>query len=330
MADTHNHDSHSDHNHDHCSGHGHSHSHDHDHGHGHSHAPSVTNKNEKVVLFCFVLTFIFMMLELVGGYISGSLALMADAGHMFTDSFALLLAWSAFRFGRRASDSKKTFGYMRFEVLAGLINALFLFALTGWIIYEAILRLMEPGPVLAGSMFVIAVAGLLINILVFYILNRGDKDHVNIRGAMLHVLGDILGSVAAIIAAIVMYYTNWTPIDPILSVLLSILILRSTWFLTKDSLHILMEGTPSNIKISELREYLLKTIPNIKDVGHIHVWSITSGQVSATLEALLKDNKEAANTVKKIKSELNTKFKIQHTTVEVVWDHTDSDDNCNF
>src|SRR5215217_7135330 len=195
------------HEHDHA-GHGHEaggHTHaahdDHDHaghdhsGHdGHSHAPTVSADNERVVFIGFLLTATFMVAEVIAGFMSGSLALIADAGHMLTDSAALLLSWGAFRFGRRASDGKRTFGYMRLEVVAGLINAVTLFALVAWIIYEAIQRFMTPHEVLAGPMFVVAVLGLIVNFVVFLVLSRGDKDHVNIRGAMVHVLGDLLGS----------------------------------------------------------------------------------------------------------------------------------------
>ena len=204
---------------------GHDHS-DHDHA-GHSHAPTVSASNERVVFIGFLLTSVFMFAEVIAGVMSGSLALIADAGHMLTDSAALLLAWAAFRFGRLASDNQRTFGYMRLEVVAGLINAVTLFALVGWIIYEAIQRFMTPHEVLAGPMFVVAVLGLVINVVVFFVLSRGDKEHVNIRGAMVHVLGDLLGSVAAIAAAVTIWLTGWMPIDPILSVLVSLLVLRS-------------------------------------------------------------------------------------------------------
>lgn len=298
--------------------------HDHDHAHGHGHAPSVSSTNERVVLTGFVLTAGFMLVEVVGGVLSGSLALIADAGHMLTDAAALLLAWVGFRIGRRASDARRTFGYMRFEVLAGLINALTLFALVAWIVFEAIRRLRTPGEVLAGPMLAVAVVGLAVNVVVFWILHRGDQAHVNIKGATLHVLGDLLGSVAAIVAALVIHFTGWMAIDPILSVLVCLLILRSAWALLRGSFHILMEGTPPDVDIAVLRQHLLDAVPGVAAVDHVHVWSITSGRVLATLELDLVEGAEPARVVPAVKRALAERFAIQHSTVEV--EHAPPDD----
>ena len=237
--------------------------HGHDHDHDHSHTPTITSDNERKVLLSFGLIFTFMVVEVVGGLLSGSLALLADAGHMMTDAAALALAYAAFRFGQRAADSKRTFGYLRFEVVAGFVNAVTLFAIVGWIVYEAWERFQEPQPILAGPMFGVAVAGLLVNILVFWILTRGDSEHVNIKGAALHVLGDLLGSVGAVGAAIVIYLTGWTPIDPILSVLVSLLVLRSAWKLAARSLHILLEGAPDGAAPEKIERHLLE---------HVRAW----------------------------------------------------------
>ncbi|WP_082092624.1 cation diffusion facilitator family transporter [Devosia epidermidihirudinis] len=315
---------HADHDHD-ATGHnhtenGHDHSgHDHS-GHDHSHAPTVGAGNERVVLIGFVLTAGFMVAEIVAGVMSGSLALIADAGHMLTDAAALLLAWAAFRFGRRASDGQRTFGYMRLEVVAGLVNAITLFALVGWIAYEAVQRLFTPHEVLAGPMFIVAVLGLFVNIGVFFVLSRGDKDHVNIRGAMLHVLGDLLGSVAAIAAAVIIWLTGWMPIDPILSVLVCLLILRSAWRLFRGSLHILMEGTPPNVVIEDLSRQLLAAVPGLEAVRHVHVWSITSGKPVATLEIALAQGADPDAVTQAAKAELLAQYGIIHSTIEIAWD----------
>ena len=307
--------------HEHHDGHdhaGHDHS-DHDHA-GHSHAPTVSAGNERVVLIGFLLTASFMLAEVVAGLLSGSLALIADAGHMLTDAAALLLAWAAFRFGRRVSDGKRTFGYMRLEVVAGLINAVTLFALVGWIIYEAIQRFMTPHEVLAGPMFVVAVLGLVVNVTVFLELSRGDKEHVKIRGAMVHVLGDLLGSVAAIVAAVTIWFTGWMPIDPILSVLVSLLVLRSAWKLFRGSLHILMEGTPGNVVVEDLSKALVAEVPGLKSVRHVHVWSITSGKPVATLEIALTPGADAGAVTQAVKQALSADYGITHSTIEIVWD----------
>ncbi|WP_345900221.1 cation diffusion facilitator family transporter, partial [Martelella sp. UBA3392] len=309
------------HEHRHDGGHGHD-GHDHAHSHGdghHSHAPTVSRNNERVVLIGLCLTAGFMVAEFVGGWLSGSLALIADAGHMLTDTAALGLAWASFRFGRRGGDEKRTFGYMRSEVLAGFVNALALFLLTIWIAYEAVERLITPEPVLAGPMLVVAILGLFVNIGVFLLLMRGDRDHVTIKGALLHVVGDLLGSVGAITAAVIIYYTNWTPADPILSVLMSVLILRAAWALLRSAAQILMEGTPSNIEIEELRRYVLNEVTDVSDVAHVHVWSITSGRPAATLEVSLAQDGDAATVADRVKAVLARRYDIRHATIEIRW-----------
>lgn len=280
----------------------------------------MTADNQRSVLLALVLTATFMGVEVVGGVLSGSLALIADAGHMLTDAAALALAWAGFHFGRRASNARKTFGYLRLEVLAGFVNALTLFLLVLWVAWEAVARLRAPAPVLAGPMLVVALLGLAVNIAVFGILRRADTTHVNIRGAMLHVLGDLLGSVAAIVAAIVIHFTGWTPIDPILSVLIVLLILRSAWALLKNSLHILLEGTPPDIDIERLGTHLLEGVDGLAGVDHVHVWSITSGQPAATLEARIQPGADPRAVTRAIKRTLAEAFGIGHSTVEIVWE----------
>lgn len=294
----------------------HSHSHEH---HNHSHTPAVTGDNERKVLISFFLIFFFMIVEVIGGLISGSLALLADAGHMLTDAAALALAYTAFRLGRRAADTKRTFGYLRFEVIAGFINAMALFAIVIWIGYEAWERFQEPSVVLAGPMLGIAVAGLLVNVLVFWILTRGDSEHINIKGAALHVLGDLLGSIGAIAAAVTIYYTGWMAIDPILSVVVSLLILRSAWKLLGNSLHILLEGAPEHADPALVEEHLITTVPGLASVSHVHVWLITSGRAMATLHVQPKDYAKAGAVVRAVEYELKSHFGIEHATVAVDW-----------
>jgi cobalt-zinc-cadmium efflux system protein len=267
----------------------------------------------------FLLIFTFMIVEVVGGLASGSLALLADAGHMLTDAAALALAYAAFRLGRRAADARRTFGYLRFEIIAGLLNAITLFAIVAWIGYEAWQRFQEPHVVLAGPMLGVAIAGLLINILVFWILTRGDSEHVNIKGAALHVLGDLLGSVGAIAAAVVIYYTGWTPIDPLLSVAVSLLILRSAWKLLGKSLHILLEGAPDNATPELIERHLMTKVTGVASVSHIHVWSITSGRALATLHVRPNGDADACAVVRSVERELKSRFEIDHATVAIDW-----------
>ncbi|WP_425326584.1 cation diffusion facilitator family transporter [Pseudaminobacter salicylatoxidans] len=279
----------------------------------------MTGENERKVLLSFSLIFAFMIVEVIGGLISGSLALLADAGHMLTDAAALALAYAAFRFGRRAADARRTFGYLRFEVVAGFINAITLFAIVVWIVYEAWQRFQEPHVILAGPMLSVAIAGLLVNILVFWVLTRGDSEHVNIKGAALHVLGDLLGSVGAVTAAIVIHYTGWTPIDPILSVVVSLLILRSAWALLVRSLHILLEGAPDNAAPEKIEGHLTKSVPGVAAVSHIHVWSITSGRTLATLHVRPTADSDARKVVQAVEEALRSQFEIEHATVALDW-----------
>ncbi len=301
----------------------HSHTHGHgDHGHDHadhSHAPNVSSGNERAVLIGLTLTGAFMIAEVVGGVLSGSLALIADAGHMLTDTVALFLAWLGFRLGRRPADARRSFGYSRFEVLAGLVNALTLFALVGWIAYEAVQRLFEPHEVLAGPMLVVAVLGLIVNLLVFRIISRADADHVNIKGALLHVLGDLLGSVGAIIAAAVIWLTGWMPIDPILSVFVSLLILRSAWALLMRTFNILMEGAPDGFDAERLQQELTAEVPGLAAIGHLHVWSLSSGQTMATLEIQLSPEANPAEVTAAVRQKLETGHGVSHATIEIDW-----------
>lgn len=307
-----------------------SHAHgDHDHGHdhaGHSHAPNVSAGNERAVLIGLLLTGTFMIAEVVGGVLSGSLALIADAGHMLTDTVALFLAWLGFRLGRRPADARRSFGYFRLEVLAGLINAMTLFALVGWIAYEAVQRFLDPHEVLAGPMLVVAVLGLVVNLVVFRILSTADPDHVNIKGAMLHVLGDLLGSVGAIVAALVIWLTGWMPIDPILSVLVSLLILRSAWALLMRTFNILMEGAPDGFDPARLQQGLVADVPGLAAVGHLHVWSLSSGQTMATLEIRLTPGADPAAVTRAVREKLKADHGVNHATIEVDW--TGSGTNC--
>ena len=291
---------------------------DHSH-HDHTHAPAVTGDNERKVLVSFFLIFAFMIVEAVGGFLSGSLALLADAGHMLTDAAALVLAYGAFRIGRRAADARRTFGYARFEVIAGFINAVTLFAIVVWIVYEAYARFRQPLDILAGPMLAVAVVGLLVNVFVLWFLTRGDSGHVNVRGAALHVMGDLLGSVGAIVAALVIRFTGWTPIDPILSVLVSVLILRSAWKLMARSLHILLEGAPDDVSPSEIERYLTQEVAGVAAVRHVHVWLITSGRALATLHVRPAHGTEARAVVRRVEAALSERFGIDHATVAIDW-----------
>jgi len=295
----------------------HHHGHSHGHGHHHSHA-HVGENNRSRVGIAAALTGLFMIAEVIGGLISGSLALLADAGHMLTDFTALAMAWGAFTIAKRPANWKHTFGYDRFSILIAFVNGLMLFLVAIWIIWEAFHRIQTPGQILAGPMLWVAIAGLVVNLAVFKILAGADQDNLNIRGAVLHVLGDLLGSVAAIIAALVIMRTGWTPIDPLLSVLVAVLILRSAWALVKDSAHILLEGAPSHIDRRAIREDLPAHIDGLIRVEHIHAWSITPERPMVTMEAIASENASLETVNRLIKARLKSEFSIDHATVEVI------------
>ncbi|TFH42684.1 MAG: cation diffusion facilitator family transporter [Lysobacterales bacterium] len=259
----------------------------------------------------------FMAVEVAGGLMSGSLALLADAGHMLTDAAALYFAWLAFRLARRPADPQRSYGYHRFQILAAFLNGVVLIAIVIWIAFEAVQRLNERLEILGGLMLAVAGVGLVVNLIAFAILHRGNRENLNIRGALLHVLGDLLGSLAAIIAAVVIIATDWTPIDPILSLLVALLILRSAWMLVRQSSHVLLEGTPSEIDVSRLKSELVARVPEIDDVHHVHVWTLASGKLVMTLHAHVSNDANGEQVLRSIVSLCRERFGVDHVTVQV-------------
>ena len=287
---------------------------DHDHGAaGHVHGSG----NERAVGIAALLTGAFMFAEVIGGVISGSLALLADAGHMLTDFASLVLAWFAFRLARRPADWKRTYGFDRFSVLAAFVNGSSLFVIAGWICFEAWERLAEPVEVLGGVMLWIALGGLLVNILAFWMLSRGEGDNLNVRAAALHVAGDLLGSVGALVAALVIIFTGWTPIDPILSVFVALIILRSAWTVVRESGHILLEGAPRGFDRRAVADAIVDTVPGVTRAHHIHAWSITQERPMVTLEADIAPGTDIGATRDAIKNLLRDTFGMEHSTVEI-------------
>ncbi len=293
------------------------HHHGHSHGHGQAHVHGAGADSEKRVLWALLLTAGFMGAEVVGGLISGSLALLADAAHMLTDAAALALAWFAFRIARRPADPKRSYGYHRGQVLAAFTNGAVLIAIVFWIFVEAVQRLRNPVAVEGGVMLVIAVLGLVVNIVAFFILHGGDRRNLNLRGAAAHVLGDLLGSAAAVIGALVILRTGWTPIDPLLSLLVGLLVLRSAWLIVRESAHILLEGTPAEIDPKGLRRALMAEIPGLKDVHHIHAWSLSPDRPLLTLHAQVGESADPQATLERIKQVLSQRYGIEHATVQV-------------
>lgn len=262
-----------------------------------------------------------MLVEVAGGILSGSLALLADAGHMLTDTMALALTAIAFRISDKPADSRRSFGYSRFQILAAFVNGLSLIAIVAWILFEAVQRFITPSEVMGRTMLIVAAMGLAVNVASFLVLHGGDQDNLNIRGAALHVAGDLLGSVAAIAAAIVILTTGWMPIDPLLSVLVAMLILRSAWLLVRRSAHILLEGSPEGFDTSELRDCIIGRLPEVDGIHHVHVWGLTPDHLMLTMHvALRRESVDATVLVRQIKAILRDEFSIEHSTIELELD----------
>jgi cobalt-zinc-cadmium efflux system protein len=283
----------------------------------HAYSHDSGHANEHRMLIAAVLTGGFMLVEVVGGLVSGSLALLADAGHMLADFAALTLAWLAFRFSRWPADRDRSYGFDRLQVLVAFSSGLSMFVIAGFILYEAAHRIADPVPILGGTMLAVAVAGLIVNIVVFAALHGADRDNLNVRAATVHVLGDLLGSLGAIVAAVVIIMTGWLAADPIISVVVALLILRSAWKVVRDSGHILIEGAPTGFTSEEIETDLKTAIAEIEDVHHVHAWSITQERPMVTLHARLCEDGNADAAVHAIKSRLRERFGVTHATVEI-------------
>ena len=285
------------------------------HGHDHHHQHS---GDSRLLLLAFAVIATFMVVEIVGGVISGSLALLADATHMLTDSLALALAASAQWIAGRPADSRLHFGYRRMQVLAAFVNGVALTFLLAWIAFEAVRRfLFETVSVNWTLMLSIAILGLLANGAAFFILHRSTSDNVNIRGAMLHVISDLLGSVSAIVAALVIAATGWMKIDPLLSLLVAALIGRSAWRLVRETGHILMEGAPNNIDVPTLIKGLREVAPEIENVHQLRIWQLTPGETRLTMHALVAASADPQQVLQNIKTYLHSRFEISESTIQV-------------
>lgn len=289
--------------------------HHHDSALAHSHAHATTD--ERRIGGAAVVTGLFMAIEVAGGILAGSLALLADAGHLASDTAGLGLAWFAFRMARRPPDARRTYGFDRFQVLIAFVNGAMLLLIAAWIVFEAATRLSKPTHVLGAPMLAIATIGLGVNIAAFWILHGADRTNLNVRGAMLHVVGDLLGSAAAIAAAVIIIFTGWMAADPILSVVVALIILRSAWALIKASSHILLEGAPDGIDTAEIEADLQAEIAAVLDIHHVHAWSITNARPMVTLHARTDEAAAPAQVTADIKARLLEKFGIAHATIEI-------------
>lgn len=285
--------------------------------HTHAHAGSADDSTRRALTRALLLTGAFAVVEAVGGWLAGSLALLSDAGHMFTDTAALALALLAQWIARRPPSRRASYGYARAEVLAAFVNALALLALVVFIAIEAVRRLLAPQPVAGGAVLAIAFTGLIVNLASAWILTRAGAS-LNARSALLHVLSDALGSVAAIVAGAVIVFTAWTPIDPILSLAVSLLILRSTWQLLAQSTGVLMEGVPAHLSYDEIGRALAR-VPGVAAVHDLHVWHMTSDRAALSAHVLIREPAEWPQTLAAAQRLLAERFGIDHVTLQPDW-----------
>lgn len=297
--------------------HGHDHGHGHEHGHDHDHDHFAGITDQRRLAWAFVVIVVFMVVEVIGALLSGSLALLADAGHMLSDALALAMSFGALRLATRPATTRHSFGFQRFGVLSAFVNGLTLLGISLWILIEAIIRLAHPVEVLGARMLWVAIAGLIANIVAFAVLQGGNRENLNMRSAWLHVLGDMLGSVAAIVAALVILWTGFAPIDPILSILVALMIVRGAWRIVRSSTSILLEGAPSGLDLEAMRLDLLSSLPAVADVHHMHAWTLSGEHSLVTLHARAAPGVDPLSLPALIAVHLKQRFSVDHATVQV-------------
>lgn len=281
----------------------------------HEHVPLEHADNETRLGRAFFLILSFTAIEAIGGYFSNSLTLLADAGHMFLDSSALGLSWYAMRLARREHTRTHSYGYHRFQVLAAFINGLTLLALCAWIVIEAISRIETPTQILPIPALTVAITGLVVNVVAFRMLH--GSQNLNVRSAALHVLGDLLGSCAAIAAALGVLVFGWMWLDPVLALLIAAILLRGAWRICRESVHILLEGVPHDIDLEEIRNTLTAQVAGVMEIHHVHAWALTSERPMVTLHATVEDSTDEHDAVTDIKTVLMKSFGIGHSTIQV-------------
>lgn len=286
--------------------------HDHSSGHAHDHTAGA---NARQLTIALALTGTFLIVEVIGGLVFNSLALLSDAAHMFTDAAALAIALLAIKIGQRPADEKRTFGYRRFEILAAAFNAVLLFVVAGYVLYEGIKRILDPEPVGSIGMLIVAAAGLVINLISMRILSSGKDRSLNVKGAYLEVWADMLGSLGVLVAAVVITVTDWRWVDPIVAIAIGLWVLPRTWILLRDTTHILLEGTPRGVALSDVRAAILAT-PGVASLHDLHVWVSGADQASCTVHVVLAEGTDADAVRQAVGDMLEERFDLHHTTVQ--------------
>jgi cobalt-zinc-cadmium efflux system protein len=298
----------------------HTHDHSHDQGdsdsahHHHHHARGATQRTLLIVL---ALTFGYMIAEAIGGYVANSLALLSDAGHMFTDVAALALSLFAVRFASRPATSSKTYGFYRLEILAALANGVTLIVLSVLICIEAYHRFFQPEDVHGWTLVWISAGGLGVNIVSAWLLSRSHHhDNLNMRGAYLHVMGDLLGSVAAIAAGVLILWRGWRWADPLFSVVISLLIVYNSWRIVADAVNVLLEGAPSHINPSAV-EQAIREVAGVRAIHDLHIWTITSDRHVLSAHIVVSSGDEGCRVLREVRTLLTDRFKLAHSTIQI-------------
>ena len=289
--------------------------HDHHGDHAHDHAHGDSRDNVRRLRLALAITSAFVVAEVVGGLLSNSLALLADAGHMLADVAALGLSLFVAWFSRQPHDQRRTYGYLRWEILAAFLNGATLLLISAWITIEAIFRLQQPEAVDSGLMLAVAIGGIIANIVAAFVLHPASEASLNMRGAYLHVVSDLLGSAATVVAALLVRYTGWVVADPIASILVTLLIMRGAWRLVRESVDVLLESTPSHISLGTIRQQL-EAIPGIESVHDLHIWTVTSGVVAMSVHAIVREPERHQHVLEHVHDAMLL-FGIQHVTVQL-------------
>jgi cobalt-zinc-cadmium efflux system protein len=304
--------------------HAHSHApgqHHHSHGphsHGHTGRDDGHGADAQVVRrlrWALAITLVFLVAEVVGGILSNSLALVADAGHMLTDVAALALSLFVAWFSRQPGTPQKTFGYLRWEILAAFLNGATLLLISAWIAWEAVLRIRSPEAVMGPVMLAVSVGGLVVNLIAARLLHPTSGDSLNVRGAYLHVISDLAGSVGTVTAAVLVTFTGWTHADPVVSLITVILIVRGAWGLVRESVDVLLESSPAHISLGAVRAQL-EAIPGVESVHDLHVWTVTSGMVAMSAHAIVREPERQQHVLEHVHDAMRL-FGIEHVTIQL-------------
>lgn len=295
--------------------------------HDHNHLPSEI-RHEKPLWWALGLTAAYLLVEVAGAFWSNSLALLSDAAHMATDTIGLVIALVAVRLSRRPPDARRSYGYARLEALGAVVNGLLLFAVGIYILWEAVERFRQPQPVASGAMMAVAVFGLVVNLVAMRLLAAGSGESLNVKGAYLEVWSDMLGSLVVIVGGVLIHFTGWTLVDPVLAVLIGLWVLPRTWLLLREALNVLLEGVPKGIVLAEV-EAAMRAQPGVADVHDLHVWALASNRPALTAHVVAAPDQQADALRRRLAGLLHERFSIDHATLQIEGDHCGDAGHCS-